>query len=105
MRGHRPRTVPQLEFQMKTKILYVLLLLGCFAYGCSPSEAPTASGSAADQQNATAEPSPVDQLVLMNRMLSSEEFGVLGAYGHVSIRSQADPNKFLIARAVAPGLV
>jgi HCOMODA/2-hydroxy-3-carboxy-muconic semialdehyde decarboxylase len=38
-------------------------------------------------------------------MLSSEEFAVLDAYGHVSIRSQSDPNRFLIARAVAPALV
>jgi hypothetical protein len=47
----------------------------------------------------------IQQLVLINRMLSSREMGVLGAYGHVSVRSRTNPNHYFIARAVSPGLV
>ena len=38
-----------------------------------------------------------------NRILNDR--GVLDAYGHVSIRHPADPKRYLMARAVAPGLV
>ena len=43
------------------------------------------------------------KLVLANRILNDR--GVLDAYGHVSIRHPADPKRYLMARAVAPGLV
>ena len=43
------------------------------------------------------------ELVLANRILNDR--GVLDAYGHVSIRHPADPNRYLMARAIAPGLV
>ena len=47
----------------------------------------------------------IDDLVLANRMLASEELGVLDAFGHVSVRSRTNPNRFYIARYVAPGIV
>ncbi len=73
---------------MKTRILLGFLTLGSlFLSGCS-SEPPAASGSVPDE--ASAPPRQVDQLVLINRMLASEEFGVLGAYGHVSVRKEGD---------------
>jgi len=42
-------------------------------------------------------------LVIANRILAKEE--VVDAYGHVSIRHPDNPNRFLIARSVAPDLV
>jgi len=47
----------------------------------------------------------VDDLVLANRMLASEELGFLDAYGHVSVRSRMNPSHFLISRYVSPGIV
>ena len=47
----------------------------------------------------------VDDLVLANRMLASQELGFLDAYGHVSVRSRINPNHFLISRYVSPGIV
>jgi ribulose-5-phosphate 4-epimerase/fuculose-1-phosphate aldolase len=38
-----------------------------------------------------------------NHILANE--GVLDGYGHVSVRSPTDPNRYLLARAGAPGLV
>jgi HCOMODA/2-hydroxy-3-carboxy-muconic semialdehyde decarboxylase len=45
----------------------------------------------------------IEELVLANRILNDR--GVLDAYGHVSIRHPSDPGRYLMARAVAPGLV
>lgn len=45
----------------------------------------------------------IQDLVIANRILASEE--VVDAYGHVSVRHPDNPNRFLIARSVAPELV
>jgi HCOMODA/2-hydroxy-3-carboxy-muconic semialdehyde decarboxylase len=42
-------------------------------------------------------------LVIANRILAQED--VVDAYGHVSMRHPDNPNRFLIARSVAPELV
>jgi ribulose-5-phosphate 4-epimerase/fuculose-1-phosphate aldolase len=47
----------------------------------------------------------LDDLVLANRMLASQELGFLDAYGHVSVRSRSNPNHFFISRYVSPGIV
>src|SRR5438552_13860127 len=52
-----------------------------------------------------AEQGLIDDLVLANRMLASQELGFLDAYGHVSVRSRNNPNHFFISRYVSPGLV
>jgi ribulose-5-phosphate 4-epimerase/fuculose-1-phosphate aldolase len=45
----------------------------------------------------------VDDLVAANRILAMH--GVLDAYGHVSVRSPAHPDRFLMSRSLAPQLV
>ena len=42
----------------------------------------------------------VDDLVAANRILAME--GVLDAYGHVSARSDRDPERFILSRSLAP---
>jgi ribulose-5-phosphate 4-epimerase/fuculose-1-phosphate aldolase len=62
--------------------------------------------AAAQTAPSTAGPVPaaaIEELVLANRILNDR--GVLDAYGHVSIRHPANPNRYLMARAIAPGLV
>jgi ribulose-5-phosphate 4-epimerase/fuculose-1-phosphate aldolase len=62
--------------------------------------------AAAQTAPTTAGPAPaavIEELVLANRILNDR--GVLDAYGHVSIRHPADPGRYLMARAIAPGLV
>ncbi len=44
-----------------------------------------------------------DELVTANHILANE--GVLDGYGHVSVRNPANPNRYFLARASAPGLV
>ncbi len=45
----------------------------------------------------------IEDLVAANRILA--EHGVIDAYGHVSVRSESDPNRYLLSRSVAPELV
>ena len=46
------------------------------------------------------EPSLLEDLVAANRILAAH--GVIDAYGHVSLRSPDNPNRFFLARAIAP---
>lgn len=47
----------------------------------------------------------ITNLVIANRVLASDDLGVLRVYGHISARSQRNANRFYIARNVAPALV
>ena len=47
--------------------------------------------------------SETEDLVAAYRILA--EFGVIDAYGHVSVRLERDPNRYLLARSLAPELV
>src|ERR1700674_1544317 len=62
----------------------------------------------ADAQQEPKSAGPVDAVVLedlvaANRILVDQ--GVLDGFGHVSIRHPKDPNRYLMARNVAPELV
>jgi ribulose-5-phosphate 4-epimerase/fuculose-1-phosphate aldolase len=46
----------------------------------------------------------VDDLVVANRVLA-HEIHVLDAYGHVSVRSAANPNRYYLSRAISAGMV
>jgi ribulose-5-phosphate 4-epimerase/fuculose-1-phosphate aldolase len=45
----------------------------------------------------------IADLVTANRILFDQ--GIVGAFGHASLRSPCDPERFLLARNIAPGLV
>src|SRR5262249_34406960 len=45
----------------------------------------------------------IEELVVANRILA--ERGVIDAYGHVSMRHPGKPDRYLMARALAPALV
>jgi HCOMODA/2-hydroxy-3-carboxy-muconic semialdehyde decarboxylase len=45
----------------------------------------------------------IDDLVVASRILA--HYGVLDAWGHVSIRHPGDPHRYLLSRALAPALV
>jgi ribulose-5-phosphate 4-epimerase/fuculose-1-phosphate aldolase len=62
-----------------------------------PSRPPQAPASTAP------DPKFIEDLVYANRILYNEE--VLDGFGHVSARSEKDPNHFFMARSMAPGLV
>jgi ribulose-5-phosphate 4-epimerase/fuculose-1-phosphate aldolase len=51
----------------------------------------------------TATSALIDDLVIANHILVNE--GVLDGFGHISVRHDSQPDRFLIARSMAPGLV
>jgi ribulose-5-phosphate 4-epimerase/fuculose-1-phosphate aldolase len=57
--------------------------------------APTSAG--------TPDPQLIEDLVAANRILADQ--GLLDGWGHVSVRHNRDPNRFLMARGVAAQLV
>ncbi len=54
-------------------------------------------------QSATPDRALVEDVVAANHILYDQ--GVVDGFGHVSARSDKDPNRFLLARSMAPGLV
>ena len=58
-------------------------------------KAPLSAGSV--------DPAVIEDLVAANRILAAQ--GIFDAFGHVSVRHPRDPNRFLLARSVAPELV
>jgi HCOMODA/2-hydroxy-3-carboxy-muconic semialdehyde decarboxylase len=56
-----------------------------------------------DAASPAIDPQIVDDLITANRILAHE--GVVDGYGHVSIRDPRNPNRFLMARSLAPELV
>src|SRR5262245_24504229 len=61
----------------------------------APGAKPTTAGPASAEL--------IDDLVAANRILASE--GVLDGFGHVSVRHDKNPNRYLISRSLAPALV
>ena len=54
-------------------------------------------------QTASPRAAAIGELVLANHILANE--GVLDAYGHVSLRDPANPDRFLMSRSMAAGTV
>ena len=50
-----------------------------------------------------ADPALIEDLVIANRMIVDKD--VIRIRGHLSVRHNLDPNRFLMSRSMAPGLV
>ncbi len=57
----------------------------------------------AHAQSPAAEPALIDDLVTANHILYDQ--GVVDGFGHISARHDKDPNRYLLARSMAPALV
>jgi len=51
----------------------------------------------------TRNPDLVENLVAANRILAQQ--GILDGFGHVSVRHDSDPNRYLLSRSIAPELI
>jgi HCOMODA/2-hydroxy-3-carboxy-muconic semialdehyde decarboxylase len=63
--------------------------------------APAAASAGAAPADGT--PDPVEDLVSANRILADQ--GVVDGYGHVSVRHDRTPGRYLLSRDLAPALV
>jgi HCOMODA/2-hydroxy-3-carboxy-muconic semialdehyde decarboxylase len=73
----------------------------CKFLGMSLGLVMTAASAAA--QSPAADPALIEDLVAANRILYDQ--GVVDGFGHVSVRHDKNPEHFLLARSMAPGLV
>jgi ribulose-5-phosphate 4-epimerase/fuculose-1-phosphate aldolase len=80
------------RFVCGARAALVAVLLGTAPLQAQP---PTSAG--------VVDPALVEDLVAANRILVAQ--GIVDAYGHVSVRHPRDPNRFLLSRSLAPGLV
>jgi HCOMODA/2-hydroxy-3-carboxy-muconic semialdehyde decarboxylase len=83
------------------KLTLCLLLSICFVWSAAMANAQTPAASPASA--GPVDPKLIEDLVAANRILVDQ--GVLDGYGHVSMRHPANPNRYLMARSVAPELV
>lgn len=72
------------------------LFAGALAAATLPLNAPRAQTPAAD-------PALIEDVAAANRILYDQ--GVVDGFGHVSARHGKDPNRYLLARSMAPALV
>ena len=95
-------------YGLRLRSAVVFLLIGLVAASCR-SESPATENAPSANAPAAAAPHPehelIEGLVLSSRMLARPELNILGAQGHVSVRSQTNPHHYYIARYVAAGLV
>ena len=88
-----------------------LLLCGTAAFvlsfvtGCARETTPAQTEDAGENAAPSGDQAQIEQLALINRMLASREMAVLGAYGHASVRSSSNPDRYFISKAVSPALV
>jgi HCOMODA/2-hydroxy-3-carboxy-muconic semialdehyde decarboxylase len=73
-----------------------------FLCGCCAAAA-FELGVARAQSAGPADPALIDDLVAANRILFHQ--GVVDGFGHVSVRHDRDPSRFLLSRNMAPALV
>src|SRR3984957_7969996 len=66
-----------------------------WAQGAPPQTPPASAGPP--------DPKLIEDLVAANRILAQQS--VLDGWGHVSVRHDRDPNRYLLSRALAPELV
>jgi len=83
-------------------------LFGCSCCGFTSSSrfAPADAGGASapiPKSGGTVDRKVLEEFAAASRILADQ--GVVDAFGHVSMRHPDDPNRFLMARAVAPALV
>ena len=76
-----------------TGVVVLIAGLGCAA---AMAQAPLRSAGPAS-------PALIEDLVAANRILAME--GIVDAYGHVSVRHPANPNRYLLSRSQGPEFV
>jgi HCOMODA/2-hydroxy-3-carboxy-muconic semialdehyde decarboxylase len=89
---------------MKTRVflLCCAAVLGCltaFLLTSSPGQTALAQGGNVSNR------ALIDELVLANRILASQELRILDTHGHVSVRNPQNPNRYFIARYISAGVV
>ena len=73
------------------------------AVACAVARPSTLRAQSPPATAGTPDPKLVEDLVAANRILADQ--GVVDGFGHVSVRHDRDPNRYLLSRSLAPELV
>jgi HCOMODA/2-hydroxy-3-carboxy-muconic semialdehyde decarboxylase len=74
-----------------------LLAAGAAALACPAIAQPAPASAGAP------DPALIEDLVIANHILADQ--GVVDGFGHISVRHDKDPNRYLLSRSMAPALV
>src|SRR5262245_61998136 len=93
----RPRLWPVVAKPVKigTMRRFALIALGICLAGAPALAQPKSAGAP--------DPKLVEELVAGNRIIA--DLGVVDGFGHMSVRHDKDPNRYLMSRSMAPALV
>ncbi len=80
----------------RMSLFIVGLIIGVFSVGAASAQQAPASAGAPDEKL-------IEDLVAANRILA--DHGLLDGWGHVSVRHNRDPNRYLMARGMSAELV
>jgi ribulose-5-phosphate 4-epimerase/fuculose-1-phosphate aldolase len=75
--------------------VFILLAMSLWLSSAPVQAQPTSAG--------TPDPKMIEDLVAASRVLA--DLGVVDGFGHVSVRHDKDPNRYLMSRSMAPALV
>jgi ribulose-5-phosphate 4-epimerase/fuculose-1-phosphate aldolase len=75
--------------------IFTLLIAGLCLVGLPALAQPRSAGAP--------DPKLIEDVVVANRVLA--DLGVVDGFGHVSVRHDKDPNRYLMSRSMAPALV
>ena len=87
--------VSKLHLRRSTLVLLLTIAVQCIA-GVAAAQQPPASAGPPD-------PQLIEDLVAANRILA--DHGLLDGWGHISVRHNRDPNRYLMARGMSADLV
>src|SRR5215813_8378779 len=87
--------ISKLQPRRSGRAILFALAAACIAGGAAAQPAPTSAGPP--------DPLLIEDLVAANRILA--DHGLLDGWGHVSVRHNRDPNRFLMSRGLSAELV
>jgi ribulose-5-phosphate 4-epimerase/fuculose-1-phosphate aldolase len=94
---------PARMLTIRRAVFAAALVAGVVAIAVAPAMRAQAPAAAALTNAPAPDPALIQDLVAANHILANEE--VVDGYGHVSVRHPNNPNRYLLARSMAPELV
>lgn len=87
----------------KSLLTLMAVLAAAFFFASGRAPAQTSASKTSAVPNPQLNPQQIDDLVYANRILADQ--GVVDGFGHVSVREDNNPGRFLMSRSMAPALV